>query len=157
VEIFIGVFISLLIVGLAVSSLTGRAETKQQQRARHYQELNAKDTAARKRLDAAAARERRNDPDAPENFFKAAAAQSRQQAALERQAYQLVRAEQRRQLAQTKRQEAAEKRKAKAEAARAKAREQAARERAKAKAQEKREREQTKKQNRAKGDSSSRI
>lgn len=132
-EIIIGVFAGLLIVCLAVASLTGRDESKHQSRAAHYTDLNDKDAAARKRLDAQAARARRDDPDAPENMFRGATAYAREQAAAQKKAYQLQIAQERRATAEAKRQEAAEKRKAKADAARAKLKERNAREREKAK------------------------
>lgn len=137
-ETTIAIIAGLLIVCLALSVLTGRDEAKHKSRAAHYAELNQKDTAARKKLDAAAARERRNDPDAPENMFKAAATQARQQATLERQAYQLIRAEQRRATAEAKRQEATEKRRAAADKRRAKAAEARAKERERAKREQER-------------------
>lgn len=150
-ETVIAIFAGLLIFCLAVSALTGRDESKHKSRAQHYADLNAKDAAARKKLDAQAARERRNDPDAPENMFKGVAAYARTQAAAQKKAYQLQIAQERRATAEAKRQEASEKRKAKADAARAKLKERNAREREKAKlarakekAKEKREQLRTK-------------
>jgi type IV secretory pathway VirB10-like protein len=145
----IAIFVGLLLLCLVFSWLFGREDERHAQHRQHYQTLNDQDAAANTKRDRADAARRRSDPDAPENLFKAAA-QAKQQAALERQAHQLIRAEQRRQLAQARREEAAEKRRAKAQAARAKARERAARDRAKAKrerdrekAKEKRERTRT--------------
>jgi hypothetical protein len=145
-DILIGVTIGLLIVCWLFAQLTGRDESKHQSRAQHYKEAGEKDAAARRRLDAQAARERRADPDAPENMFKGATAYARTQAAAQKKAYQLQIAQERRAAAEAKRQEAtekrraaADKRRAKAAEARAKERDRAKRDRAKAKAKEKRE------------------